>query len=136
MTHSSHTTSHRPTAGCSAEGTTRRSIHMLDDQRLVLAESGHDEPQLLAEDRGAATYAYRGYRFTITHDKVGWWCHHGATRPGHPVALCHEAGWFTYRRARIVRKLARAIDRSERDHGRLLATQGGARSGWGGGFGS
>lgn len=103
------------------------------DGRLALAESGHTEPVRLSAwavggdpspasygigSPAAETYAYRGYRFTITRDRIGWWCHEGAGKPGELIGLRHEAGWFTYRRKRIVRKIARAIDRRERDVGR------------------
>lgn len=91
------------------------------DPLVDLAESDDVAPRLLREsdDGRAATYGYRGYRFTIEHGTwFGWWCHGGASRPGDLIALCHEAGWYTWRRARIVRKLQRAVDKDLRDEGR------------------
>lgn len=95
--------------------------------RLALAESDDVTPRMIASsaDRRAETYAYRGYRFTITREVLTWWCHQGAGRPGELLGLCHEAGWGTslFGHRRIVRRLQRAIDKHERELGRLLETK-------------
>ena len=54
-----------------------------DDRLRVLAES---------DDGRAATYAYRGFRFTVERSWLTWWCHQGLSRPGDMLAICHEIG--------------------------------------------
>ena len=80
------------------------------------------------EVRNGATYRYRSYEFTITRDWLMWWCHGGirvpharhdiGSRLSHGefsmVGISHEAGWGSFSRRAILRKLRRCIDRDIR----------------------
>jgi len=58
---------------------------------------------------GSCRYRWCGYEFTLTHDRISWWCHGGYARPGDLTAWEHEAGWGSFSKAACLRKVLRSI---------------------------
>jgi hypothetical protein len=92
---------------------------VLDGRNHNLAESdGMLRVLNHTEDDHTIEYAYRGFRFTVERGWLMWWCHSGYSRRGSLLRTAHEAGWGSFTRRAVVRRVTRAIRKDERRRAR------------------